>query len=286
MSSPGFARCSALLQTIGWWSRPTAYLEALPRALRAALHDPPARPVAVRDPVGPRRDQGNLQAPPDVLHPGEGASILKPIVGPHSVILLDEGPAWSSASCCCRPSTARRSSDLAGLMADLAEREVAAWPREEPIALHPRLQRLTLEIVLRAVFGLERARSSTRCASCSPRSSSLARARSRCCAVAQPLAGRGPMGRLARLERPRPTADLRADRRAPPRRGGRVDVLALLLGGRHEDGSPMSPRRAARPADHRPGRRAMRRPPRSSLGRSSIASRAAAWARLYEEIQR
>ena len=29
-------------------------------------------------------------APPDVLHPGEGAGLLEPIVGPNSVILLDE----------------------------------------------------------------------------------------------------------------------------------------------------------------------------------------------------
>ena len=31
-------------------------------------------------------------APPEVLHPGEGARILEPIVGTNSVILLDEGP--------------------------------------------------------------------------------------------------------------------------------------------------------------------------------------------------
>ena len=44
---------------------------------------------------------------------------------------------------------------LTGLMTELAEREAASWPRGETIALHPRLQRLTLEIILRAVFGLE-----------------------------------------------------------------------------------------------------------------------------------
>ena len=33
-----------------------------------------------------------LTAPPDVLHPGEGAVLLEPIVGRHSVILLDEAP--------------------------------------------------------------------------------------------------------------------------------------------------------------------------------------------------
>ncbi len=40
-------------------------------------------------------------------------------------------------------------------MSELTEREIACWPQEQPVALHPRLQQLTLEIVLRAVFGLE-----------------------------------------------------------------------------------------------------------------------------------
>ena len=37
-------------------------------------------------------------APPDVLHPGEGARVLEPLIGRNSVILLDEAPTSSSAS--------------------------------------------------------------------------------------------------------------------------------------------------------------------------------------------
>lgn len=40
-------------------------------------------------------------------------------------------------------------------MEDVAECEVAEWPRGESMALHPRLLGLTLEMILRAVFGLE-----------------------------------------------------------------------------------------------------------------------------------
>ena len=51
--------------------------------------------------------------------------------------------------------------DIAGKAADLGrdfgmgltEAEVESWPREQALTLHPRLQGLTLEIVLRAVFG-------------------------------------------------------------------------------------------------------------------------------------
>src|SRR5207302_481802 len=53
---------------------------------------------------------------------------------------------------------ARYGQRLTGLMAELADREVESWPRQEPIKLHPRLQRLTLEIILRAVIGVEQGR--------------------------------------------------------------------------------------------------------------------------------
>jgi cytochrome P450 len=44
---------------------------------------------------------------------------------------------------------------LRELVAESVVDEVDSWPRGEVIALHQRLQRLTLEIILRAVFGLE-----------------------------------------------------------------------------------------------------------------------------------
>jgi cytochrome P450 len=39
------------------------------------------------------------------------------------------------------------------LIRTIAEREVAGWPAGEPIATRPRMQALTLEIIMRAVFG-------------------------------------------------------------------------------------------------------------------------------------
>jgi cytochrome P450 len=40
------------------------------------------------------------------------------------------------------------------LIAGIAAREVASWPQREPIAIRPRMQALTLEVIMRAVFGL------------------------------------------------------------------------------------------------------------------------------------
>src|ERR1019366_357487 len=94
-------------------------------------------------------------APPDVLHPGEGARVLEPLIGRNSVILLDEDAHLEQRKLMLPAFQGSRMQRLTGLMTEIAEREVDTWPCGEPVALHPRLQRLTLEIVLRAVFGLQ-----------------------------------------------------------------------------------------------------------------------------------
>jgi cytochrome P450 len=131
---------------------------------------------------------------------------------------------------------------LTGLMAEVAEREAAAWPHGEPIALHPRLQALTLEIILRAVFGLDPG----------PR---LDRLRERLTEILdfgnsptsllpflqRDLGARTAWSRFVRL---RDEADALIFELIEERRredGDRDDVLSMLLSARHQDGSPMSP---------------------------------------------
>src|SRR6201995_333115 len=94
-------------------------------------------------------------APPDVLHPGEGARILEPLIGRNSVILLDEDEHLEQRRLLLPAFHGERMQRMTGVMTDLPEVEVARCPTVDPVALHPRLQELTLEIILRAVFGLE-----------------------------------------------------------------------------------------------------------------------------------
>jgi cytochrome P450 len=183
-----------------------------------------------------------FQASPEVLHPGEGARILEPIVGPNSVILLDEAPHLEQRKLLLPAFHGEAMQRLAELMRELAEREIGSWPREQPIALHPRLQRLTLEIVLRAVFGLEQGAKLDRLRELLTEVLEFAENPISLLPFAQrALAGRGPMGRLERLgeEADGLIFELIDERR---REGGEgPDVLALLLSAEHEDGSPMSP---------------------------------------------
>src|SRR3989442_14815836 len=87
---PPGPRTPSVMQTLGWWARPLAFLERC----RARY----GRRFTIRligiAPFVMLSDPDDLKevfkAPPDVLHPGEGAQILEPVVGTKSVILLDE----------------------------------------------------------------------------------------------------------------------------------------------------------------------------------------------------
>jgi cytochrome P450 len=238
---PPGPRMPVTFQTIGWWSRPTVYVERLrarfgSRFSLRLLGQPPF--VVLSDPDDLR---ALFTAPPEVLHPGEGARLLEPIVGANSVILLDEAPHLEQRRLMLPAFHGERMQRLTGLMAELTDRELDGWPTDAPVELHPRLQRLTMEIILRAVFGLdEGARLDglrdrlTGILSFGDSPVSLLPA------AQKVLSGRG---RFGRFERDRAIVDrelfaLMDERRRDP--GDRDDVLAMLLAATHGDGSPMS----------------------------------------------
>jgi cytochrome P450 len=152
---PPGPRTPSAVQTLAWWARPIPFLERCrsrygPRFTIPLLGQPPF--VMLSDP-----DEVKVlfTAPADVLHPGEGARILEPVVGRNSVILLDEEAHLEQRKLLLPAFHGERVRRLERLVSEVAEREVARWPRGETIPLHPRLQALTLEVILRAVFGLE-----------------------------------------------------------------------------------------------------------------------------------
>src|SRR5256885_16051220 len=144
MALPPGPRIPTFLQGIGWWHRPTAFMERCRARYgkRFTIRLPGQPPfVMISEPEELRQ---LFTAPPDVLHPGEGARILEPVVGSYSVILLDEGPHLEQRKLLLPSFHGEKMQTLAGLMEELTDREVSSWPRDEVVALHPRLQRLTL----------------------------------------------------------------------------------------------------------------------------------------------
>jgi hypothetical protein len=239
----------AALQALGTWTRPTAFLDRhrARYGKRYKVHFLGQPPFVILS--DPEEIKEVLTAPPDVLHPGEGARILEPLIGRNSVILLDEAPHMEQRKLLLPAFHGERMHALEGLMQELTERELADWPREETIELHPRLQSLTLEIVLRAVFGLERG---ARLDELRELLTAILKFTESPLSLLPPpppwleglMRGQGPFGRLQALlaEADALIYELIDERRrkndgAPDG----ADVLALLLAATHEDGSPMSP---------------------------------------------
>jgi cytochrome P450 len=92
---------------------------------------------------------------PKVFHAGEGNRILLPVLGEHSLLLLDEDEHMQQRKLLLPPFHGKRMQRYGELMAEIAGDEIERWPSGEPYRLRPRMQAITLEIILRAVFGLE-----------------------------------------------------------------------------------------------------------------------------------
>src|SRR4051812_46512653 len=145
----------SIVQTMGWWHRPLAFHETCRRRYgkRYTVKLLGAPPFVIHS--DPDHIREIFTAPPDVLHPGEGAAILEPVVGTYSLILLDEGAHLSQRKLMLPAFHGEKMEALRDLVTEVTEREVAGWPTGSEVRFHPRLQGLTLEVILRAVFGLD-----------------------------------------------------------------------------------------------------------------------------------
>src|SRR5215208_5574965 len=124
-------------------------------------------------------------------------------------------------------------------MAEATEREVAGWPVGRAFELRPRMQAITLEVILRAVFGVRDGERMDRFRERIPRLADTTSVLSWLPLMDRDLGGLSPAARFRRALAAVDEliyAEIAARRDSEPGE----DVLSLLLSARHEDGSPMS----------------------------------------------
>jgi cytochrome P450 family 135 len=195
--------------------------------------------VVVRDPEAIRK---LFTAGPDVARAAEINARVLPAIGPGSVMLKDGAEHMALRKLLLPPFHGEAIEGYAGLIEEIAVAELSGWPVGTELAVHPSMQRIALEAILRAVFGVAEG----------PRADGL-RATLPKVLEANPLAmvmegrfpalGRGRLGRLqpsirARTEAQRLIREEIAAHRAEPE--GRDDVLALLVAARAEDGTALT----------------------------------------------
>src|SRR4051794_16017815 len=230
-------------QTLAWVTRPGPFMwrcrERYGDTFTVRIGSEPTWVFVTR----PEHVREVFTGDPHVLHAGEANRILLPFVGPHSVLLLDDEPHLRQRKLLLPPFHGERMRAYAATIREVAEREVAGWRPGTRMQLAPRMQSITLEVIMRAVFGV---RDDAR----------LARLRS--VLVRQIDTGTRPpvlamlslvgpervdrRGLLRRTTEPvrRLLREEVVAARADARVAERDDILALLVQARDEHGTPMS----------------------------------------------
>jgi cytochrome P450 len=180
---------------------------------------------------------------PKVFHAGEGNQILATVLGQNSVLVLDEKPHMRQRKLLLPPFHGGRMQGYEATMSEIAEREIASWPTGTPYKLRPRMQAMTLEIILQTVFGVRDGE----------RMSELRTTLREFLDITTnpqfllPLLLVGPdrIRRLGPFRRRMDRVDALIYREIAERRrtgdvARRDDNLSMLVAARHEDGSPMS----------------------------------------------
>jgi cytochrome P450 len=153
---PPGPRTPSRLQAVGWALRPLPFMERCRKrygdtfTLRIRGRKNPW--VFLSDP----RDVGKvLTISPDLVRAGAGEAnpLLGPLLGPRSVMLLDEPEHMRNRKFMLPAFHGRRMRGYGEMMEEVAREDIASWPIEEPLALWPRMQSISNEVVMRAVFG-------------------------------------------------------------------------------------------------------------------------------------
>jgi cytochrome P450 len=243
MPLPPEPSSSSLVQTLRWAFRPLPFMEDCRRrygdsfSVRFLGFERPM--VLITDPAAIKalymeRSHG--------LPPGRNI-ILEPIVGPRSLLIQEGAEHLSRRKLMLPPFHGERMRSYEAVVEEVVTAEVDSWPLQREFPIHARMQAITLEVILRAVFGVSEG----------PR---LDRLREMLATVLQETAaptkqliglatrrfGGGPW---ARFEGKLREVDelLYAEIREHRARGGleeREDILSLLMLAEFEDGGSMS----------------------------------------------
>jgi cytochrome P450 len=240
---PPGPRAPAAWQTVAWIVRPAAFLRQVheqfgdPVTIRTYWTEEPmvlfSHPDAVRE---------VFRLDPAIAPAGQSWEFIRPFAGPHSILLLDGDEHLHERRVMQAPFHGERMRAFEPAVAELARRELGSWSGR--VDTLERMKHLTLEIILRVVFGARGEREAAQLRETVHGTLDTVRSMPRMLAMAlvqRDLGPRSPWGRF-RLAVERFDAlllDVVARRRAEP---GGDSVLALLLEQRDEDGNPPTDR--------------------------------------------
>lgn len=241
---PPGPRMPSAVQAVGWARRPYPFMKRCQErfgdvfTLRI-LHS--GTWVFLCDPEDVKRV---FTAPAGSLGMALANPLLLPVLGPRSVMLMEEPDHMSRRRMMLPPFHGKRMGGDAEMMAEVTRSVVRSWPAGEPFELWPHMQAITQEVIMRSVFGPDEA-------------DRLGRLRTLLHQLTEALNEPGRLSRAAAfgprwLSRnhgfraamaPVEAALLEeVDRRRRAGENSRKDIVSILIEARYEDGSPLGDR--------------------------------------------
>jgi cytochrome P450 len=176
---------------------------------------------------------------PDTFRAGEANGVyLAPVMGERSVLILDGDEHLEQRRRMLPPFHGESVQRYRDVVARITEEELESWPLDQPFSVHPHTTAIALEVILRAVIGLDRGE----------RADALRQVLRKVVDISVPqmmmwvwpqLASFGPWKRYKRVlaETDELLYDEIRRRRSDPALGEHHDVLSLLI---REHGDAMS----------------------------------------------
>lgn len=240
MLPPGPSR-PAFVQTLEWIRDPARFMRRCAREYGdsfTARLGPSADVVFMSNPADVR---AVFHGKPSQMDMGDINGLFRRVLGRNSLLVIDGDEHLRQRRLLVPPFKGERVAQHYGSMLQAARDDVATWPLDSPMPLAPRMQAMTLNVILGAVFGLQAGPRRDRLRALLARMLKLAATM----AVTLPqlrveVGGRSPWGRLMRCldEVDRALYAEIAMRRELTDHPG--DVLSLLLEARDPEGRPMS----------------------------------------------
>ncbi len=227
-----------LIQTMRWLMRPIAFLEENRRRFGDAFS---VTFLGFQSPMVMLSDPAAIRAlyteRAHGLPPGRTFA-LRPIMGARSILLLEGREHLARRKVMLPPFHGDRMRAYEPIVRAAAEREIDSWPADAEFAVHPRMQAVTLEVIMRAVFGVtDRPELAEALRGLLHRTSSPA-------TQFGMLAARriGITGPIEKMEREGEALDALLLAIIAEHGEDGDDILSLLKAARFEDGEPMSDR--------------------------------------------
>ena len=242
-AAPPGLRTPAIVQVVRWLRRPIPLLEECAARFGDAfsLRFPGFPPLALFS--APAAIKEIFTADPDELRAGEANFIIAPVVGRSSLLLLDGARHRRERKLLMPPFHGERMRLYGDVMRTIAADAIDRWPTGASFAVHPEMQRITMNVILRTVFGIDKGE---RLVALRERLTRMIEFGTSNPSMGIPwlqldLGTLTPWGRFKRLLRDVDIIlyDEFARRRATGT-ADRSDILSLLLDARDEDGNAMS----------------------------------------------